>query len=96
MMKRLTWFVTGLVAGAGSVLLIGRRIKRRVADLTPVRMAERAVDRTRTSFGRVKEAFGDGRSAMAERETELRHRYLNDDTPARQGSIDEPTVRQKR
>lgn len=87
MMKRLTWFVTGLVAGAASIVLVGRRIKRTVADLAPVRIAERALDRTRESFGRVRDAIGDGRSAMVERETQLRHRLLNE-TPAHPRDID--------
>lgn len=77
-MKRLTWFVTGLVAGAGSVVLIGRRIKRRVADLAPVRVAERAFGRTKDSVDRLKEAIVDGRSAAARRESELRHRLLDE------------------
>jgi hypothetical protein len=77
-MKRLTWFVTGLVAGAGSVVLIGRRIKRRVADLAPFRIAERALGRTRDSADRLKDAIADGRSAAARRESELRHRLLDE------------------
>lgn len=80
-MKRLTWFVTGVVAGAGSVVLVGRRIKRRVAELAPVRVAERAIGRTKDSFGRVRDAIGDGRSAMAEREVELRQRLLDEPAP---------------
>lgn len=78
MIKRLTWFMTGLVAGAGTVVLIGRRIKRKVADLAPVRVAERALGRTRESVVRVKEAIGEGRSAASQRENELRHRLLDD------------------
>lgn len=84
MMKRLMWFVTGLVAGAGSVVLIGRRIKRRVADLAPVRVAERVLGRTRDSVDRLKDAIVDGKSAAARRETELRHRLL-DESPQRSG-----------
>jgi len=77
-MKRLTWFVTGLVAGAGSVVLVGRRVKRKVADLAPVRVAERALGRTRDSVDRLKDAIVDGRSAAARRESELRHRLLDE------------------
>lgn len=75
-MKRVTWFVTGAVAGAGAVVVVGRRVKRRVADLAPVRIAERAFVRTRDSLDRVRDAIGDGRSAMAQRELELRGRFL--------------------
>lgn len=86
-MKRVTWFATGVVAGAGAVVVAGRRIRARVAELAPVRVAERAVERTRGSFERVKEAIGDGRHAMAERESELRRRLLKEDMPSPEGEI---------
>lgn len=94
MMKRLTWFVTGLVAGAGSVVLIGRRIKRRVSELTPVRVAERALGRTRVSVDRLKEAIVDGKSAAARRESELRQRLL--DQPPAKASHRRPTTESRR
>lgn len=78
MMKRATWFVSGVVAGAGAVVLVGRRIKRRIVDLTPVRVAERAIDRTRGSMTRIKDAVSDGRQAMSEREIQLKKRILGD------------------
>lgn len=76
MIKRLTWFVTGAVAGVGSVLIVGRRIKRRVSELAPVRVAERALDKTKESVSRLKRAATDGRDAMREREEELKSRVL--------------------
>ena len=94
MMKRLTWFVTGLVAGAGSVVLIGRRIKRRVSELTPVRVAERALRRTRVSVDRLRDAIVDGKSAAAQRESELRQR-LSDEPPAK-ASHRRPTTESRR
>lgn len=94
MMKRLTWFVTGLVAGAGSVVLIGRRIKRRVSELTPVRVAERALGRTRVSVDLLRDAIVDGKSAAAQRESELRQR-LSDEPPAK-ASHRRPTTESRR
>lgn len=93
-MKRLTWFVTGLVAGVGSVLLVGRRLKRRVADLAPVRVAERALDRSRVSVERLRDAILDGRSAATRRENELRHRLLEESL--REASPDSRTVEFRR
>lgn len=75
MMKRGMWFLTGIVTGAGSVVLIGRRVRRRMAQMAPVRVAERALDRSRSQFVRIKAAFGEGRQAMIDREDELRQRY---------------------
>lgn len=76
MMKRLTWFVSGVAAGAGAVVLVGRRIRRRIVDLTPVRVAERAIDRTRGSVTRLRAAVSEGRQAMSEREVQLKSRIL--------------------
>lgn len=81
MIKRLTWFTGGIVAGAASVVLVGRRIKRRVSDLAPVRVAERAVRRSRESAHLLRDAYGEGRTAMAQREKELRQRLLGDRLP---------------
>lgn len=85
-MKRATWFVTGVIAGASSVAIVGRRIRRRVSEFAPVRVAERAVKRSRESVERIRDAIGDGRSAMADRERELRHRLL--------GDIDESSIQE--
>lgn len=92
MIKRLTWFITGAAAGAGSVLLVGRRIKRRVAELAPVRVAERAVDRTRESVSRIRRATTEGKLAMREREGELRVRLLGSGSKPSDRS---PTIRSK-
>lgn len=78
MIKRLTWFTGGIVAGAASVVLVGRRIRRRVSELAPVRVAERAVRRSRRSAHLLRDAYGEGRVAMAQREKELRQRLLGD------------------
>lgn len=91
MIKRLTWFVTGLVAGAGSVMLVGRRVKKRVADLAPVRVAERALDRTKEAVARVRQAAGDGRVAMRQREDELRIKILGTHDESPSGSTAAPS-----
>lgn len=76
MIKRLMWFASGLLAGASGVILLGRRFKKAVIELTPVRLAQRTVTRTRESILRVREAVVVGRGAMEDREAELRLRVL--------------------
>ena len=85
MIKRLTWFTGGIVAGAASVVLMGRRIRRRVSDLAPVRVAERAVRRSRQSALLLRDAYGEGRAAMAQRERELKERLLGERPPESHG-----------
>lgn len=74
MIKRLVWFATGLATGAGAVVVLGKRLRRRVAALTPVRVAERGVQRVRSVATNAREAVRDGLDGMREREQELRSR----------------------
>lgn len=74
MIRRLVWFVSGIVAGVGGVLFAGRRVKRTIGSLGPVKVAGRAADATRARFANVRSAFREGRDAMREREAELRAR----------------------
>lgn len=82
MIKRLVWFVSGLAAGAGGVVLLGKRIRKRMAALTPVRVADRGVQRVRSMALTARDAFGEGVAAMRHREQELRSR-LDDRSPER-------------
>lgn len=74
MIKRLVWFATGLATGAGTVVVLGRRVRRRVAALTPVRVAERGAQRLRAVAANAREAVREGVDGMREREHELRAR----------------------
>jgi hypothetical protein len=74
MIKRLFWFVSGIVAGVGGVLFAGRRVKRTIGSMGPVKVAGRAAEATRSRLGNVQAAFREGRDAMRDRETELRAR----------------------
>lgn len=74
MIKRLVWFATGLATGAGAVIVLGRRLRRRVATLAPVRVAERSVQRLRSVVANTREALHEGADAMRQREDELRSR----------------------
>lgn len=74
MIKRLVWFVSGIVAGVGGVLFAGRRVKRTIGAMGPVKVAGRAAEATRSRLGNVQAAFREGRDAMRDREAELRAR----------------------
>lgn len=74
MIKRLVWFATGLATGAGAVMVLGRRLRRRVVALTPVRVAERVVQRLRAVVTNTRAAVREGVDGMRERELELRSR----------------------
>ncbi len=73
-MKRLTWFVTGVAAGATSAGYATKKIKRTAAQLTPVNVAKSAAGRARQGGQRVVAAVKEGRSAMRDREDELKAR----------------------
>lgn len=74
MIKRLVWFATGLATGVGAVVVLGRRLRRRVAALAPVRVAERGAQRLRAVATNARDAVREGVDTMREREQELRAR----------------------
>ena len=72
MIRRLFWFVSGVAAGVGGVVVGGRRVKKKVSSFTPVRVVGRATEATRSRLSRIGDAYREGRDTMRERETELR------------------------
>jgi hypothetical protein len=67
MIKRLTWFVSGVIAGATAFGMARRKVRTVAEDLTPAKVAARARDR-------VRDAIDEGRRAMRAKEAELRAR----------------------
>lgn len=67
MIKRMTWFVGGAVAGAAGVSVAKRKMKQAATNLTPKRIVHGITDR-------VHDAFTEGRRAMRSKELELRGR----------------------
>ena len=67
MIKRVTWFVGGAVAGVAGASVAKRKMKQAAAHLAPRNVMHGAT-------GRVRDAFGEGRQAMRAKETELRAR----------------------
>lgn len=74
MMKRVTWFVTGAVAGVAGAGYAKRKVKRAAAQLAPVHVAKSAVAKVRDRSRDVAEAVRDGRQAMKAKESELKAR----------------------
>ncbi len=74
MIKRLTWFVGGLAAGAVGAGAAKRKVKSVASELAPVQVAKRTTDRVRRRGHDVAEAMREGRQAMRAKEVELRAR----------------------
>lgn len=67
MIKRLTWFVGGAIAGIAGASVAKRKAKEVAAEYAPAQMARKAGDR-------VREAVAEGKRAMKTKEAELRAR----------------------
>ena len=72
MMKRVTWFVSGAVAGIAGAGIAKRKVKETAAQLTPANVARSAVAKVRDRRTDVVDAVRDGREAMRAKEAELR------------------------
>ena len=68
MFKRLLWFTIG----CASSLWVMRTVRRTVDRLAPHRLTQDAVAGARSAGGQIKAALDEGRTAMREREAELR------------------------
>lgn len=73
-MKRITWFVTGVAAGATGVGYATKKIKRTASQLAPANLAKRAASRAKRGRRKVVDAVKEGRAAMHAREDELKIR----------------------
>ena len=72
MFKRLFWLSVGLVVGFVTSFRLTRSVRRAVERFTPERLTADAVSGARSVGAEVKAALEEGRSAMHEREAELR------------------------
>lgn len=71
MMKRISWFISGAVAGIAGVGYTKRKLKATASHLAPTNVARAAVAKVRASSHDVVAAVRDGRDAMHAKETEL-------------------------
>ncbi|HEY7138360.1 MAG TPA: hypothetical protein VIB48_25110 [Acidimicrobiia bacterium] len=78
MFKRLFWLTLGFGSGLGTSWYVVRSVKktvrRTVATYTPVELTTRATDGMRDLRTNVRAALAEGRTAMQQREVELRDR----------------------
>lgn len=74
MMKRATWFVGGVAAGAAGANYATKKVKQKVAETSPAQVARSAVAGAKNTAGRVIDAVREGREAMHQHEDELRAR----------------------
>ena len=74
MMKRVTWFAGGVVAGLASAGYAKKKVKETAAQMAPTQMVKSAADTVRSKTGDVVDAFREGRQVMKHTEDELRAR----------------------
>ena len=72
MMKRVSWFVSGAVAGVAGAGYAKRKVKETASQLAPSNIAKTAVAKVRERGHDVADAIRDGREAKREKESELR------------------------
>jgi hypothetical protein len=75
MMKRVTWFVGGVAAGAVGVGAAKKKAKAVANELAPVQIARRATGQVAERGHRVADAVREGKRAMRAKEMELRARF---------------------
>lgn len=74
MMKRLTWFVGGVAAGATGANYAKKKVKEKAAQMSPTSVARSAANAARQTVGHVADAVREGRHAMRQHEDELKAR----------------------
>jgi hypothetical protein len=74
MMKRVTWFAGGVVAGLASAGYAKKKVKDAASQIAPAQMAKSAVGTVRSKSSSVADAFREGREVMKHTEDELRAR----------------------
>jgi len=71
MMKRVTWFAGGVVAGLASAGYAKKKVKETASQMGPTQMAKSAVGAVRNTTSNVADAFREGRQVMKHTEDEL-------------------------
>jgi len=74
-LKRLTWWALGVVAGAGGSSWLRRRVRRRMAASSAARAVAAVRERPAEAVSQVRAAVEEGRRAARQREDELRDRW---------------------
>jgi hypothetical protein len=74
MMKRVTWFAGGLVAGVASAGYAKKKVKETASQIAPAKMAKSAATSVRARTRHVADAVREGRQVMKYTEDELKAR----------------------
>jgi hypothetical protein len=74
MMKRVTWFAGGVVAGLASAGYAKKKVKATASQVAPAHIARSAAITVRSKTGDVVDAIREGRQVMKHTEDELRAR----------------------
>ena len=72
LVRRLVWFTSGATAGLGGAIWVRHRIRRTVRRYAPEQLQAEAAASVRRLGWDVRDAVVEGRSAMRQREAELR------------------------
>lgn len=75
MIKRLTWFLSGVVAGITGAAYGYKQVRAKAQTLKPVNVAKDVVGQVRARVDDVVDAVREGRDTMRSRESELRGEY---------------------
>ncbi len=74
MMKRVTWFAGGVVAGVASAGYAKKKVKETASQIAPSQMARSAASTMRSTTRHVADAVREGRQVMRHTEDELKAR----------------------
>ncbi|MFK8024422.1 MAG: hypothetical protein AB8G26_10720 [Ilumatobacter sp.] len=74
MMKRVSWFVGGAVAGAAGANYAKKKVVEKASQVSPAGVARSAASRARATATTVVDAVREGRQAMNQHEDELKSR----------------------
>jgi hypothetical protein len=74
MMKRVTWFAGGVVAGVASAGYAKKKVKQTASQITPAKIAKSAASSVRSRTRDVADAVREGRQVMRHTEDELKAR----------------------
>lgn len=77
MIKRLTWWATGAVMGAGGSAWVQRKLRKTMARFSPPAIAGTAKGVAKELGQDLRSVLSEGRQAMKERETQLREQLRN-------------------
>jgi hypothetical protein len=70
--KRLFWFTSGASVGFGGAMWVRRRVRRAIARYAPEHVTSEVTTSVRRAGTELREALSEGRTAMHDREAELR------------------------